>query len=165
MHILHTTLGLARTKNLCRVWLYVRWFPCRKYCIYIGLAKTIYIRCTYGIFGLEITKYTVYIYVYIRFWPTLYTWWFPCHKYRIYTVYIWFKPTPVKCFPLSSSKHVGIPKHSKHVGIPKHSKHVGIPKHSKQAACRHCWRFLPACVNDACLCYLCKFQKRRRTLV
>jgi hypothetical protein len=22
-------------------------------------------------FGLEITKYTVYIYVYIRFWPTL----------------------------------------------------------------------------------------------
>jgi hypothetical protein len=38
---------------------------------YIGLARTIYIRCTYGIFGLEITKYTVYIYVYIRFWPTL----------------------------------------------------------------------------------------------
>ena len=31
-----------------------------------------YIRCTYGIFDLEITKYTaVYIYVYIRFWPTL----------------------------------------------------------------------------------------------
>ena len=28
-----------------------------------GLARTIYIRCTYGIFGLEITKYTVYIYV------------------------------------------------------------------------------------------------------
>jgi hypothetical protein len=39
--------------------------------IYIGLARTIYIRCTYGIFGLKITKYTVYIYVYIRFWPTL----------------------------------------------------------------------------------------------
>jgi len=38
---------------------------------YIGLARTIYIRCTYGIFGLEITKYTEYIYVYIRFWPTL----------------------------------------------------------------------------------------------
>ena len=37
----------------------------------IGLARTIYIRCTYGIFGLEITKYEVYIYVYIRFWPTL----------------------------------------------------------------------------------------------
>jgi len=38
---------------------------------YIWLARTIYIRCTYGIFGLEITKYTVYIYTYIRFWPTL----------------------------------------------------------------------------------------------
>jgi len=38
----------------------------------LGLARTIYIRCPYGIFGLEITKYTVYIYVYIRFWPTLY---------------------------------------------------------------------------------------------
>jgi hypothetical protein len=37
----------------------------------IGLARTIYIRCTYGIFGLDITKYMVYIYVYIRFWPTL----------------------------------------------------------------------------------------------
>jgi hypothetical protein len=30
--------------------------------VYVGLARTIYIRCTYGIFGLEITKYTVYIY-------------------------------------------------------------------------------------------------------
>jgi len=39
--------------------------------ICLGLARTIYIRCTYGIFGLEITKYTVYIYVCIRFWPTL----------------------------------------------------------------------------------------------
>jgi len=38
---------------------------------YIGLARTIYIRCIYGIFGREITKYTVYMYVYIRFWPTL----------------------------------------------------------------------------------------------
>jgi hypothetical protein len=37
----------------------------------VGLARTIYIRCTYGIFGLKITKYPVYIYVYIRFWPTL----------------------------------------------------------------------------------------------
>jgi len=42
-------------------------------CIHVGLARTIYIRFTYGIFGLEITKYTVYIYVYIRFWPTLHT--------------------------------------------------------------------------------------------
>ena len=40
---------------------------------HVGLARTIYMRCTYGIFGLEITKYTVYIYVYIRFWPILHT--------------------------------------------------------------------------------------------
>jgi len=37
----------------------------------LGLARTIYIRCTYGIFGREITKYTVIYGVYIRFWPTL----------------------------------------------------------------------------------------------
>jgi hypothetical protein len=40
----------------------------------IGLARTIYIRCIYGIFGREITKYTVIYGVYIRFWPTLNTW-------------------------------------------------------------------------------------------
>ena len=38
-------------------------------CIIVGLARTIYIRCTYDIFGLEITKYTanircVYMYIY-----------------------------------------------------------------------------------------------------
>jgi hypothetical protein len=38
---------------------------------YVGLARTIYIRCVYGIFGREITKYTVIYGVYIRFWPTL----------------------------------------------------------------------------------------------
>ena len=37
----------------------------------VGLARTINIRCIYGIFGLRITKYTVYTYVYIRSWPTL----------------------------------------------------------------------------------------------
>jgi len=37
----------------------------------VGLARTIYIRCTYGIFGREITKYTVIYGVYIRSWPTL----------------------------------------------------------------------------------------------
>ena len=37
----------------------------------IGLARTIYIRCAYGIFGREITIYTVIYGVYIRFWPTL----------------------------------------------------------------------------------------------
>ena len=31
----------------------------------VGLARTIYIRFTYGIFGSEITKYKVYLYVYI----------------------------------------------------------------------------------------------------
>ena len=37
------------------------------------MARTIYIyiRCMYGIFCREITKYTVYVYVCIRFWPTL----------------------------------------------------------------------------------------------
>jgi hypothetical protein len=39
--------------------------------LYVGLAKTIYIRCIYGNFGREITKYTVIYGVYIRFWPTL----------------------------------------------------------------------------------------------
>jgi hypothetical protein len=37
----------------------------------VGLARTIYIRCVYGIFGREITIYTVIYGVYIRFWPTL----------------------------------------------------------------------------------------------
>ena len=40
----------------------------------VGLARTIYIRCTYGIFGREITKYTGIYGVYIRFWPTLELW-------------------------------------------------------------------------------------------
>ena len=38
---------------------------------YLGLARTIFTRCIYGIFGREITKYTVIYGVYIRFWPTL----------------------------------------------------------------------------------------------
>jgi hypothetical protein len=38
---------------------------------YLGLARTIYIRCIYGIFGREITRYTVIYGVYIRFWPIL----------------------------------------------------------------------------------------------
>ena len=41
------------------------------YRVYIGLARTLYIRCVYGIFGREITKYTVIYGVYTRFWPTL----------------------------------------------------------------------------------------------
>ena len=39
--------------------------------IYLGLARTLYIRCIHGIFGREITKYMVVYGVYIRFWPTL----------------------------------------------------------------------------------------------
>jgi hypothetical protein len=38
----------------------------------LGLARTIYIWCIYGIFGRELTKYTVIYGVYIQFWPTLY---------------------------------------------------------------------------------------------
>jgi len=39
--------------------------------VFIGLARTIYIRCIYGIFGREITKYTVIYGVYILSWPAL----------------------------------------------------------------------------------------------
>ena len=35
------------------------------------MARTIYVRCIYGIFGREITKYTVIYGVCIRFWPNL----------------------------------------------------------------------------------------------
>jgi len=45
----------------------------KRYGVQTGLARTIYIRCIYGIFGREITKYTVIYGVYIRFWPTLRT--------------------------------------------------------------------------------------------
>jgi hypothetical protein len=38
---------------------------------YTGLARIIYIRCVYGVFGREITKNTAIYGVYIRFWPTL----------------------------------------------------------------------------------------------
>jgi hypothetical protein len=37
----------------------------------VGFARTIYIRCIYGISGREITTYTVKYGVYTRFWPTL----------------------------------------------------------------------------------------------
>ena len=42
-----------------------------QYAVFLGLARTIYIRCIYGIFGREIIKYTVIYGVYIRLWPTL----------------------------------------------------------------------------------------------
>ena len=39
--------------------------------LYVGLARTIYIRFAYGILYREITIYTIIYGVYIRFWPTL----------------------------------------------------------------------------------------------
>ena len=39
-------------------------------CTCVRLARTIFIRCMYGIFGREIIKYTVIYGVYLRFWPT-----------------------------------------------------------------------------------------------
>ena len=38
---------------------------------WLGLARTICIWCTYGIFGREITKFTFIYAEYARFWPTL----------------------------------------------------------------------------------------------
>ena len=35
------------------------------------VARTIFIQCIYGIFGMEIAGYTVIHGVYTRFWPTL----------------------------------------------------------------------------------------------
>jgi hypothetical protein len=52
-------VGLARTVYMHCLWPCVWWFPCQRYRIYIGLARTIYIQCIYGVFGREITKYTV----------------------------------------------------------------------------------------------------------
>ena len=54
----------------------------------VGLARTIYIRFIYGIFGREIIKYTVIYGVDIRFWPTL------CiggaaHAFNAGTAYCW----------------------------------------------------------------------------
>ena len=37
----------------------------------LGLARTVYIRCIYGILGRDPTKYTVIYVAYLRFWPTL----------------------------------------------------------------------------------------------
>jgi len=36
-------------------------------CVYVGLARTINIRCIYGNFGREFTRYTVMYGVYIQF--------------------------------------------------------------------------------------------------
>ena len=39
--------------------------------IYIWMARTIYVQCINGIFGRDLTKYTVIYGVHVRFWPTL----------------------------------------------------------------------------------------------
>ena len=46
---------------------------CLQFTIYLRLARTIYIRCIYGIFGRGITTYTVIYGGNIQFWPTLNT--------------------------------------------------------------------------------------------
>ena len=67
------------TDTLCAVRIYSSsWYllyvctPCM--CVYYiyRVGQNHILRRTYGIFGLKITKCTVYIYVYIQFWPTLY---------------------------------------------------------------------------------------------
>jgi hypothetical protein len=56
--------------------------------LYLGLARTMYIRCIYVIFGRQIPKYTVIYGVYIRFWPTLLisvTLLLPCPRFLYHT--------------------------------------------------------------------------------
>jgi len=56
---------------MCVCAVYYR-IPCTAHEVYhLGLARTKCMQCIYGIFGREITKYTVIYGVYIRFWPTL----------------------------------------------------------------------------------------------
>ena len=57
------------------------WAPATLNYLFVGLARTIYIRCVYGIFGRESTEYTVHVYmvlanpacipVNVWFWPSL----------------------------------------------------------------------------------------------
>jgi hypothetical protein len=56
----------------------VHFKECFKYWIMIRVGQNhIYLRCVYGIFGSETTKYTVIYGVYVQCWPTL-------HIYYIY---------------------------------------------------------------------------------
>jgi len=85
----HARTHALTWKVLCSIQPYVTYLPTPRWCAeprlwptfslvgpwlkwtLLGLARTIYIRCIYGIFGREITEYTVIYGVYIRFWPTL----------------------------------------------------------------------------------------------
>jgi hypothetical protein len=71
-HSIHASDGLPSfaTQHCLFSWLACSIADCST-AVQLGLARTICIRCVYGIFGREITKYTVIYCVYIRFWPTL----------------------------------------------------------------------------------------------
>jgi hypothetical protein len=69
-HAIHGNLMLWVGRNQLCTWCFWQGIT-NKRCIYIGLARTINIRCIYGIFGREIAKCTVIYGVYIQFWPTL----------------------------------------------------------------------------------------------
>jgi len=56
------TTRRARTKGAETVLLGGSW---------VGLARTIHLRCIYGIFGREFIEYKVMYSVYVQFWPTL----------------------------------------------------------------------------------------------
>jgi len=52
-------MGLVRAVLNHRIWLYIWWFPCQNYRLYIESARTVYMH---------------------RIWP--YIWWFPCQRNR-----------------------------------------------------------------------------------
>jgi hypothetical protein len=62
---------------------------------YLGLARTIYIRCIHGIFGREISKYTVIKSVCIRLWPALHMLqlWARHIHHRLQTTHVWLADT------------------------------------------------------------------------
>jgi len=69
-HLLHSSKTHA-TIEVCRAGLR----HCTVYSVHrillAGLARTMYVRCIYGILGKKIAICTVIYGVYIRFWPTL----------------------------------------------------------------------------------------------
>jgi hypothetical protein len=69
-HHLKSTQRQQRVKRIVCLKMSHRLYT-RNYWIFLGLARTIYIRCIYSIFGREISKDAVIYGVYIRFWPTL----------------------------------------------------------------------------------------------
>jgi len=60
--------------------------------LYIGLAKTIYIRCIHGIFGREFTKYTGIYGAYTVFLAGKFAMYMYVYKYGVYTVLLAWKP-------------------------------------------------------------------------